>query len=209
MPQARSIVYVDGFNFYYGMVRDTEWKWLDLQRYFELVRPHDDIQEVHYFTSEVVGRARERQSTYLRALATRPMVTTHLGRFKGKTLTCRVRACAYGGARRYRGLEEKETDVALSVTLIDDIYRDRADRFIIVSGDSDLLPALRLVRERFPKKEIVVYIPAQRETSRAVAIEMRRIAHKHRTMPREPLRRAQLPPIIRTPDGDIEKPEEW
>jgi len=25
----RTIVYVDGFNFYYGEVRGTPWKWLD------------------------------------------------------------------------------------------------------------------------------------------------------------------------------------
>jgi 6-hydroxy-3-succinoylpyridine 3-monooxygenase len=29
----RTIVYVDGFNFYYGTMRGTLWKWLDLQAF--------------------------------------------------------------------------------------------------------------------------------------------------------------------------------
>ena len=209
MPPVRSIVYVDGFNLYYGMVRDTPWKWLDLQRYFELLRPDDDIRQIRYFTSEVRGPALERQAVYLRALATLPKVAVHLGRFKQKTLTCRVADCAFRGVRRYQGLEEKETDVALSVALIDDAYRDQADRFIIVSGDSDLLLALRLVRERFADKRILVYVPARTGTRRAIANETRRAADDSRTLPSEPLRRAQLPPIIRTGAGVIEKPESW
>src|SRR5437660_1029850 len=28
-PRHRTIVYVDGFNFYYGAARGTPWKWLD------------------------------------------------------------------------------------------------------------------------------------------------------------------------------------
>ena len=209
MPQARSIVYIDGFNFYYGMVRNTRWKWLDLQRYFELVRQDDDIQEIRYFTSETRGSAQRRQSVYLEALDTLPKVTVHLGRFKGKTFTCRVIDCEFAGNRHYQGREEKETDVALGVALVDDAYRDRADRFVIVSGDSDLVPAIRLVHERFPNKTVVVYIPGEPGSARAAATQMRKIADRHRTLPSEPLRRAQLPPTIQTITGTIEKPASW
>lgn len=209
MSNARSIVYVDGFNFYYGMVRDTDWKWLDLQRYFELIRPDDEIERIRYFTSEAGGPARDRQAVYLQALGTLPKVTVHLGRFKRKTFTCGVADCAFAGSRQYRGREEKETDVALGVTLVDDAYQDRADRFVIVSGDSDLVPAIRLVQERFPEKRVVVYIPATRGSVRAAATEMRRIADRHRTLPPEPLRRAQLPATIAADAGVIRKPASW
>ncbi len=33
----RTIVYVDGFNFYYGEVRGTPWKWLDPVALFQKV----------------------------------------------------------------------------------------------------------------------------------------------------------------------------
>ena len=39
---ARSIIYVDGMNLYFGMVKGTPYRWLDLQRMFERLRPGDD-----------------------------------------------------------------------------------------------------------------------------------------------------------------------
>jgi hypothetical protein len=36
-PPHRTIVYVDGFNFYYGAVRGTAWKWLDPVALFQKV----------------------------------------------------------------------------------------------------------------------------------------------------------------------------
>ena len=47
----RTIVYIDGFNFYYGAVKGTPHKWLDLDRYFRVLRPDADLQEIKYFHS--------------------------------------------------------------------------------------------------------------------------------------------------------------
>lgn len=33
----RTYIYVDGFNFYYGAVKDTEHKWVDFKKLFELL----------------------------------------------------------------------------------------------------------------------------------------------------------------------------
>ena len=69
----RTIVYVDGFNFYYGVLKNTRYKWLDLERFFTLLRPHDDIQAIKYFTALVeAGAHRVRQETFLKALETTP-----------------------------------------------------------------------------------------------------------------------------------------
>jgi len=38
-----SNVYVGGFNLYYGALKDTRHKWLDLQKVFERLRPDDDV----------------------------------------------------------------------------------------------------------------------------------------------------------------------
>ena len=163
----KSIVYIDGFNFYYGMVRGTPWKWLDLQRYFEVIRQDDDIQEIFYFTAEARGSAGQRQETYLRALNTLPKVSLMVGRYKDKTFTCGVTACTLVRPQRYTGVEEKQTDVGIGVQIVDDAYQQRAERIIVVSGDSDLLPALKLVRHRFPGIEIIVYVPGARGSVRA------------------------------------------
>ena len=51
----RSIVYIDGFNLYYGAVKDGPNKWLNLDRYFRMLLPNDDIQRIRYFTAKITG----------------------------------------------------------------------------------------------------------------------------------------------------------
>ena len=84
----RTIVYVDGFNLYYGSLKNTPFKWLDLPLLFEtILQPHHDIRLVKYFTATISGTpqdqsAPQRQATYLRALQQfRPSVEVHLGHF--------------------------------------------------------------------------------------------------------------------------------
>ena len=81
----RSIIYIDGFNLYYGALKGGPHKWLNLQRYFEMVRPHDDIQAIRYFTAMITGSHLANQEAYLRALETLPLVEVVLGRFKAET----------------------------------------------------------------------------------------------------------------------------
>jgi len=40
----RSTIYIGGFNLYYGAVKNTSWKWLDMEKYFSLLSLDDDIQ---------------------------------------------------------------------------------------------------------------------------------------------------------------------
>ena len=40
----RTFVYVDGFNLYYGALKSTSSKWLDLPALFaKILQPHHDI----------------------------------------------------------------------------------------------------------------------------------------------------------------------
>jgi 6-hydroxy-3-succinoylpyridine 3-monooxygenase len=205
----RSIIYVDGFNLYYGVIRGGPHKWLDIGRYFCLLRPGDDIQVVRYFTALIDGSHRANQIAYLQALETLPLVETVLGQFKNKQVTCRVSGCPYPGPRLFATTEEKRTDVNIAISMLDDAYRGLCDRQILVSGDSDLVPALNGVKKRFPGMEIVVYVPA-RDRTRGAAVELRSAADKNRVLPLQILPFAQLP--ARVPDGGggfIEKPASW
>ena len=205
----RSIIYIDGFNLHYGGLKGGPYKWLDLERYFRLLRPHDDIQIIHYFSALISGPRRLNQQTYLKALETLPLVEIILGRFKTKQIQCRVAQCTHTGNRFFPTPEEKRTDVNIAVYLLDDAYQDLADRFIIVSGDSDLVPALNRLKTRFPKKEIIVYVPS-RSPVRGAAVELRAAADKHKVLPLHILPKAQFPPSI--PDGAggvLSKPTTW
>lgn len=78
-PPLRTIVYIDGFNFYYGAVRGTPHKWLNFDRYFAMLRPHDEIRAIKYFTAEIVGPTKPNQDIFLRALTTLPRGEDHPG----------------------------------------------------------------------------------------------------------------------------------
>ena len=53
----RTYVYVDGFNLYYGALKDTAWKWIDLPALFAtILQPRHDILSVKYFTARLSGR---------------------------------------------------------------------------------------------------------------------------------------------------------
>ena len=92
--------------------------------------------------------------------------------------------------------------------MLDDAYRDRCDRLILVSGDSDLIPAVKMVKRRFNMKKVHVYVPA-RDPSRGAAKELRAETDNDRTLPNELIAHCQFPDEIETPTGVISKPTRW
>ena len=65
------MVYVDGFNLYFGAVKGTPYKWLNIHSLCEQLMPHNQIVGIKYFTAMVSGKEDPenpiRQNTYLRA----------------------------------------------------------------------------------------------------------------------------------------------
>ena len=106
----RSIVYIDGFNLYYGALQGGPYKWLNLERYFRLLRPDDSIQKIRYFTAKIAGGHAANQDAYLLALEILPLVEVILGRFKTKQIQCRVPTCPVPSPRFFTAYEEKRTE---------------------------------------------------------------------------------------------------
>ena len=86
----RTRVYVDGFNLYYGALKGTPFKWLNLvELAYHLLPAGHTVDRLNYFTARVSGvsspRAPAHQQAYLRALYTLPEVRVHFGSFLAKT----------------------------------------------------------------------------------------------------------------------------
>jgi hypothetical protein len=86
-------VYVDGFNLYYGCLRNSPFKWLDLAALSHRMLPGDSIQTIEYFTAILSARPGDpslptRQQMYLRALRTIPNLSIIYGHFL--THPCRM-----------------------------------------------------------------------------------------------------------------------
>jgi hypothetical protein len=87
----RTFVYVDGFNLYYGAVKRTPFKWLNVVELARRILPAPyTVERVKYFTARVSGAddpdSPKRQHAYLSALKTLPEVEIHYGRFLAKTI---------------------------------------------------------------------------------------------------------------------------
>lgn len=208
----RTIIYIDGFNLYYGALKGTSCKWLNLERYFQLLRPNDDVRAIRYFTAMVNGPTRANQEAYLKPLATLPLVRVVLGKFKQKRVKCNEPTCLHSGNRLFDTTEEKRTDVNIAVSMLDDVYQNLCDQLILVSGDSDLVPALATIRLRFSTKRLFVYVPhiPSPTSTRGYAVELRSAAHTNRDLPNNLLKLAQFPSNV--PDGlggSIVKPTTW
>jgi len=55
----RSLIYIDGFNLYYGAVKSISWEWLSIGRYFSPLLPDDEIQIIKYFTVKMLGSLKQ------------------------------------------------------------------------------------------------------------------------------------------------------
>lgn len=194
---------------FYGTLKGTANKWLNLEKLFHMLRKDDNIIDIKYFTALITGPKKDNQEKYLLALETLPTVTTILGRFKMTSVRCTNSLCDFTGDRHFNKPEEKRTDVNIAIHMVSDALQNKCDRIILVSGDSDLVPALNMIKLNFPEKEIIVYIPA-RNAVRGAAVELRSSADKDKTLPNNLLSKSQLPnPVINGAGIKIEKPENW
>lgn len=210
----KSIVYVDGFNLFYGFLKNEKnKKWLNLQYYFEKLRTDDDIVKIKYFTTLVKGKKRNNQESYLKALSTLSKVQIIFGKFKTQTYTCLVN-CGYTGDKTYSDQIEKRTDVNIASHLVaDSVLLNDTKKLIIVSGDSDLIPAIEMAKQISPKKQIIVYIPhdpVKLKNSKKVSSDIRKAADKHKNLPVDLIVKSQFDnEIIDDYGNKICKPLTW
>ena len=153
----RVVVYIDGFNLYYGLrtVGLHTSRWLDLVAMSEkLIRPNQRLSLVRYFTARVSGSRGERQRVYLDALYARGGIEIDYGVI----------------ARHGSKWEEKQTDSNIVRRVIEDAFDNRFEVAIIISGDSDLVPAIMHIKDRHPNKQAVVVFPPSRKSSHLGAV---------------------------------------
>ena len=203
MPE-RVGVYIDGFNLYYGVRAATgrRFLWLDVEKLArELLRPHQTLERVCYFTSRVRTPAAShlRQTAYLEALQTATGIEVVEG-FLQQT----YRICPACGATTTR-IEEKRTDVHIACRMLDDAHRNRVDVSALVSADSDLAPVIGLI-QALPRRRVLVAFPPRRYSTELVRVTNGAMKFVSVAM----LRRSQLPDPVIAPTGlRIRRPTYW
>jgi uncharacterized LabA/DUF88 family protein len=151
-------VYIDGFNLYYGCLKGTSHKWLDLAAFCQasFPPPRNQINRIRYFTAHVNARSnnpqqRLRQQTYLRALRTIPQLSIHLGSYLEKPTRMPLHPPPATGPKTVQVMksEEKGSDVNIATYLLVDAFDDEYEAAVVVTNDSDLAEPIRLVRPKF------------------------------------------------------------
>ncbi|PJK07475.1 acetyltransferase [Lysobacteraceae bacterium NML120232] len=227
-------VFVDGYNLYYGRIRGTPYKWLDLLKLFDALLNEQDpsarLAKLNYFTAPALGRfathgkaSPNAQNDYHRALA-----TTHPERFSlilgkhsfdrnGTLLPRFVENTPYDRNNRVRvwKLEEKQTDVNLALSMYRAASSGKFRQLVVCSNDSDVAPALEALRQDFPDLTLGVVMPRRPPATsvanhRAASASLDKYSHwTRRHLFDNELGRAQFPDIIPTSKKPIRKPAHW
>ncbi len=203
MNKERVIVYVDGFNLYFG-IREAgleNCKWLNIKKLSNtILKANQELVEVKYFTSRVSNNPekQKRQSTYLEALETEN-IKIYYGHFQKDTIECK--RCL----NTWLNYNEKMTDVNIATQLMVDAYKDKFDMALLISGDSDLVQPIKAIHENFTQKRVFVAFPPKRFNN-SVGL----VAKGSEIIGRKKLVDSQFPPEVTKSSGFVlRKPNEW
>ncbi len=203
-------VYVDAFNLYYGSVKDTPYRWLDLHALCRRLFPSDEITRIRYFTAIVSARPGDpqqpqRQQTYLRALRTIPNLSIHLGYYLSHPARMPLAHPRRLGPKTVEIMktEEKGSDVNLATFLLLDGFRNDYEVAAVISNDSDLKVPIEIVQTELGLRVGVVNPHPVARRSRAL----------HGTFFKQlrasALKACQFPPVLQDANGRIRKPRSW
>lgn len=216
----RTNVYIDGFNFYYGALKDEPYRWLDLHKFCQHILPsHLTLQRIKYFTSlikQLPGSSdhtkADRQRMYWRALNTLPDVDIIEGYFS--TSKSGVRPLVKplpDGTKQLRVYlpEEKGSDVNLASHLLCDAFRKSIEAAVIISDDTDLLTPLQIVKSELGI-QLWIFNPHNRKARSGMSMSnLQTVADHVRPIRRGVLEISQLPDVLFDNAGKIERPIEW
>jgi len=200
----KTIVYIDGFNLYFGL-KEKGWKkyyWLNLYSLaHKLLKPYQSLICVKYFTSRISlpPAKQKRQQIFLEALQTLPGIDMYFGKYVTDTVECN--RC---GNIIYKP-NEKMTDVNIATEMLSDVNQDIVDCLILISADSDLSGPIRKIKNLCPEKRVIIAFPPNR-----FSYELAKLAHGYFTIGRKKIHDSVFPDEIEKTDGYVLKiPEEW
>ncbi len=102
-----------------------------------------ELIAVKYFSAKPdnIEQSR-RQNAFFQANLENPKFHLILGKYLKKEITC------FKCGNVIHTHEEKETDVRIATQILADVYQKNCDITIVVSADSDMIPAIELARQQ-------------------------------------------------------------
>lgn len=226
----RTIVYVDGYNLFYGCLKHTDDKWLDLVKLFTLIlkaqSPQIESLQIKFFTADIKAKvasngslAQKSQQDYHRAFESLypdsvEIIKGYYSLDKALLPTFKKPIDKNHKSEVWK-LEEKQTDVNIALHAYRDASKRLVDQLVFVSNDTDLEPALKAIREDFGRAhKIGVVIPIRKSKKGEYHRPPNKRLSEHADWTRnyitdEELCICQLPEKISTKKKPILKPNYW
>lgn len=206
---------IDGFNLYHSLraaakeLTGTSVKWLNIkalcQSYLYLFGREARLEEIYYFSALATHLeannpdVTRRHKSFVRCLQ-ETGITVELNRFKKKSFHCP--SCQHS----FNRYEEKETDVAIALKVLELFFTDRCDTIVLISGDTDLAPVVKMASHYFSENKTVLFgFPYKRKNK-----ELAKLAPRSFEIRKEQYAKYQLANPFTCQDGiQITKPQNW
>lgn len=232
----RTSVFIDGYNLYYGRLRGTPYKWLDVFNLCENLlaqrSQNETLTQLQLFTAHASatfashGQASvDAQSAYHRALQARygqrleVIYGAHVWNRHGTPMPVFEAGQAYSREKRTLvwKIEEKLTDVNLALAMYRACSKGQCDRVLLVSNDRDAAPALQAIAEDFPHIMRGLMLPVRPPILHAASSTRRQSGTLEalcnwsiRSISDEMLQTAQMPAVVPVAGKKaIAKPAHW
>ena len=229
----KTVVYIDGYNLYYGAIKQSRLeisegrqacKWLDVVSLSEMIVNRNSQVDakgfsVKYFSAPVKAKYSEHgqdsfsaQHAYHRAL--KSLYPTKfeliLGKHQEREVSRYALSEPFDLSKKVDVLEieEKQTDVNIALQMLRDAYSGTVNQQVLITSDSDLEPAMKMIKEDFPDMILGLVLPVRnvRQERAASLIDLSDWRENHLRVPE--LEQHQLPDLIEI-GRHIRKPERW
>lgn len=212
-----AIVYIDGFNFYNGLIDKglSKFKWIDYFSLSQKITPNAyEPVLVRYFTTRIKGDIdkHNRQHKFLISLEAHlgEKINIQFGRFQVFPSHCKYCKASpvycENCSSEYKKPNEKKTDVNIATMMLVDCIEEKPDCVLLISGDSDYETMLIEVHRIFPKIYRVIAFPPKRRNSR-----MFNCCEEHFDITKADIETSLLPNPVVNPNNGREyfMPSEW
>lgn len=174
---------IDGFNLHHSIIdlgrfQNLHAKWLNIHSlcssFLHLISKDANLADIYCFSAFAHHLSDpnviKRHQDHIECLKYTGIIP-EMGRFKRKGVTCPLRSqlakshprnvkCPLHG--EFVKHEEKQTDVAIAARLFEVIFNNKCDTVVLLTGDTDLTPAVKACKRLLPSKTRLFAFPYRR-----------------------------------------------
>ncbi|ESQ76786.1 NYN domain-containing protein [Asticcacaulis sp. AC402] len=197
----RAAFYFDGFNLYHAVdaYKRPYLKWLNLKALARAIAPRSEAVKRVVWCSAFRPQNKsklKRHEDYRKALEGQGVIC-RMGHFVHATDGCN--SCGH----KWQIHIEKQGDVNLALSIAADAEDDLFDVCYLVTADGDHAATARYIRERFPKKKLILVSPPGRHPNRHIE----RLAHACVEIEIAHLEASLLPQMAKYKERFLRQPE--